>query len=154
MSLEGVIIKIENIKKKLEIILGNYDILIYSINKKREFGEKILEILLKGKNITTTILEEIHVKLLEQIEEDFADDYYLELSSLGAEYDLENFDELKENINKYLYIETLKFKAICLLIDLDFENKTLILSYNEKGRIRKIKIEYDACRRIRTSVKV
>ena len=39
--------RLEVIKTKLENILKDYDLTISSIKPKREFGEKILEILLK-----------------------------------------------------------------------------------------------------------
>lgn len=146
--------RLEVIKTKLENILKDYDLTISSIKPKREFGEKILEILLKGQGINTDLLEEVHLKLFEQLEDgDLDDDYFLELSSLGAEYPLNSIEEIINHINGYVYLETNKFRGVALLLDV-IDNKTLLLEYNNKGQFRKIKIEYDDCSFIRTSVNI
>jgi len=146
-------VKIEVIKEKLNMVLTDYKLKIYSIKPKREFGEKILEILLFGGEITTDLLEGIHQKLFDMLEDgDIDDDYFLELSSRGAEYPLESLDEIKEHVSKYIYVETNKFRSVGLLLDVN--DQTLLVEYNNKGQFRKIKIEYDDVLKIRTSVKM
>ncbi|VEU80500.1 ribosome assembly cofactor RimP [Haploplasma axanthum] len=144
--------KIESIKDKLNKILEDYEFTIYSVKTKKEFGEKILEILLKGKNITTDVLEQIHTKLFENLEDDLDDDYFLELSSVGAEYPLNSLDEVMEHVDGYVYVETKDFKGVGLLLEVN--NNELVIKYNQKGQFRKIKIEYDDVLNIRTSVKI
>mgnify|MGYP001415165410 CR=1 FL=1 len=144
--------KIESIKDKLNKIIEDYEFTIYSVKTKKEFGEKILEILLKGKNITTDVLEQIHTKLFENLEDDLDDDYFLELSSVGAEYPLNSLDEIIEHVDGYVYVETKDFKGVGLLLEVN--NNELVVKYNQKGQFRKIKIEYDDVLNIRTSVKI
>lgn len=145
--------RVESIKAKLEQVLKDYELRIFSVKTKREFGEKILEILLKGKGITTDLLAEIHLKLFESLDEgDMDDDHYLELSSVGAEYPLNNLEEIKEHLNGYIYLETNKFRGVALLLDL--VDETLLIEFNDKGNFRKIKIEYNDILKIRSSVKI
>lgn len=145
--------RIESIKNKLEAILENYNIEIYSVKTKREFGEKILEILLKGKNLNSDLLAEIHQQLFDKLEDDdMDDDYYLELSSVGAEYDLNSLEEVIEHVGSYITLETTSYKAIGTLLSV--EGSELTLEYNAKGQFRKLKIEYGDLVKIRTSVKI
>jgi len=145
--------RIKVIESKLKDIIKDYDLNIYSIKPKREYNEKILEILLKGPNLNTDVLGEIHLKLFNSLEEgDLDDDYFLELSSVGAEYPLNSLEEIKDHLNYYVYIETDKYKALGYIIEVN--DDIITLEYNAKGQFRKLKIEYDTIRNIRTSVKV
>lgn len=145
--------RIEVVKQKLEDILTSYPLEISSVKTKKEFGEKILEILLKGKDITTDLLEEIHRKLFDVLSDgDIDDDYFLELSSVGAEYLLNSLEEVKEHINSFVYAETSKEKILGTILSV--EDKTITIEYNNKGQFRKIKIEYDDVLNIGTRVKI
>lgn len=145
--------RVEIIKEKLNKILENYPIEIYSIKTKREFGEKILEILLKGNNINTDVLGEIHSTLFERLEEgDLDDDYYLELSSMGAEYLLNSIEEISAHLNSYVYVKTAKFELLGTVFEVD--GSLITFEYNAKGQFRKMKIEYDEIVEISTRVKV
>lgn len=145
--------KIENIKTKLEEVLSNYEIVIYSIKTKFEFGEHILEILLKGKNLTSDLLAEVHQQLYDKLEDgDIDENYFLELSSVGAEYDLESLQDVIDHIDGYVTIQTNKYKAIGTILSV--EDTIITLKYNDKGQFRKLKIEYDEILKIRTSVKI
>lgn len=145
--------RIDVIESKLNSILNDYNVEIFSVKTKREFGEKILEILLKGPNITSDILGEIHLKLFESLEDgDLDDDYFLELSSSGAEYPLNSLEEVKNHLDSYVYVDTNKFKDFGYIIDVT--DDIITIEYNAKGQFRKIKIEYDTINKIRTSVKL
>lgn len=144
--------RINIIEQKLTNILKDYEFKIFSIKTKREFGENILEILLKGPNLNTDNLAEVHTKLFEVLEDgDLDDNYYLELSSVGAEYPLTSLEEIKNHIDVYVYVETNKFKDFGYILSV--EDDVVTIEYNAKGQFRKIKIEYDTINKIRTSVK-
>lgn len=145
--------RVEKVREKLENILESYDVLVYSVKTKREFGEKILEILLKGKNLTSDLLAEIHQKLYEVLEDgDVDDDYYLELSSVGAEYQLNSIEEIKEHIGSYVEVVANNYKAIGTILEV--EDDEILLEYNAKGQFRKLKIKYDEVLNIGTRVKI
>lgn len=144
---------IERIKAKLLPLVEAYKLNIYSIKRKFEFGENIVEILLEGPSINTDLLSEIHLKLYELLDEDDINpNYFLEISSLGAEYPLENLQRIIDHIGAYVFIDANRFQGLGTLISV--EDKILTIDYNDKGQFRKIKIEYDTIRKIRTSVKI
>jgi ribosome maturation factor RimP len=98
-------------------------------------------------------LEKIHMEYVDLLtDEDLDDDYYLELSSLGAERPLKTKEEVEKAIGKYIYLETNKYKGNGYIIS--FENDIIKLEINDKGRIRKIDIDFKDARHMRTSVKV
>lgn len=142
-----------SIKEKLTSLLIPYNYKIFSIKRKHEFGENIVEILLTGSNINTDALAEIHVQLFELLDDnDINPNYFLEISSRGAEYPLENLTEIKEHVGKYVYVDAHRFKGSGELLEVT--DNTLELRYNAKGQFRKIKIEYDTINLVRTSVKI
>jgi ribosome maturation factor RimP len=144
---------IQKMKEKLIPILKRYDLDIYSIRTKKEFGEKIVEILIDVDVMDINELEEIHMEYVNLLtDEDLDDDYYLELSSLGAERPLKTKEEVEKAIGKYIYLETNKYKGNGYIIS--FENDIIKLEINDKGRIRKIDIDFNDARHMRTSVKV
>ena len=144
---------LEKMKQKLIPILNRYDLDIYSIRTKKEFGEKIVEILIDVDIMNINDLEKIHLEYVDLLTDDDMDpDYYLELSSLGAERPLKTKEEVVKAIGKYIYIESDKYIGNGYIIS--FENDIIKLEINEKGRIRKIDINYVDARNMRTSVKV
>ncbi|HHW79677.1 MAG TPA: hypothetical protein GX742_02615 [Acholeplasmataceae bacterium] len=144
---------VENIKRKLLPILEPHKLSIYSIKKKHEFGEHIVEILLKGSNINTDLLEKVHLELYELLDDtDINPNYFLELSSVGAEYPLTSLEQIKEHVDAYLFIDANRFRGFGTLLEV--QDEILIIRFNDKGQFRKIKIEYDTVRVIRTSVKI
>jgi ribosome maturation factor RimP len=144
---------LQKMKEKLIPILKRYDLGIYSIRTKKEFGEKIVEILIDVDVMDINELEKIHMEYVNLLtDEDLDDDYYLELSSLGAERPLKTKEEVEKAIGKYIYLETNKYKGNGYIIS--FENDIIKLEINDKGRIRKIDIDFNDARHMRTSVKV
>ncbi len=144
---------LEKMKQKLIPILNRYDLDIYSIRTKKEFGEKIVEILIDVDVMNINDLEKIHLEYVDLLTDDDMDpDYFLELSSLGAERPLKTKEEVVKAIGKYIYVESDKYIGNGYIIS--FENDIIKLEINEKGRIRKIDINYVDARNMRTSVKV
>lgn len=144
---------LQKMREKLIPILKRYDLDIYSIRTKKEFGEKIVEILIDVDVMDINELEKIHMEYVDLLtDEDLDDDYYLELSSLGAERPLKAKEEVEKAIGKYIYLETNKYKGNGYIIS--FENDIIKLEINDKGRIRKIDIDFKDARHMRTSVKV
>jgi ribosome maturation factor RimP len=144
---------LEKMKQKLIPILKRYDLDIYSIRTKKEFGEKIVEILIDVDVMDINDLEKIHLEYVDLLtDEDMDPNYYLELSSLGAERPLKTKEEVLKAIGKYIYLESDKYNGNGYIIS--FENDIIKLEINDKGRIRKIDINYTDARHMRTSVKV
>jgi len=143
---------IEKIREKLIPILEKSHLSIYSIKTKREFGEKILEILIDTEVMDIDELEKIHLEFQQTLTDDDLDpDYYLELSSLGAERPLNNKDEFIKAINRYIYLESPKYRGYGTLLSI--EDDTMTIEVNDKGRFKKIDIKLDDAKHARTAIK-
>ena len=143
---------LEKIKEKLIPIIDKIGLSVYSIKTKREYGEKIVEILLDTESMDIDVLEKIHLEFIETLTDDDLDpDYFLELSSLGAERPLSTKEELSKAVSKYIYLESPKYKGNGTLIS--FENDIILLEINDKGRFKKIEIKFDDARKMRQAIK-
>jgi len=143
----------KKLEEKLNPILEKHHLTIYSIRTKKEFGEKIVEILLDTETMNINDLEAIHLEFVAQLDDDDIDpDYYLELSSLGAERPLKTAEEVEKAIDKYVYLEADVYRGVGFLRA--FNEDMIELEINQKGRIREIQIPYATVRNMRTSVKV
>ncbi len=143
---------LEKMKEKLIPILAKKNLSIYSIRTKREYGEKIVEILIDTELMDIDELEKIHLEFQETLSDDDLDpDYFLELSSLGAERPLKTAEEMSKAVGRYIYLESPKYKGYGTLIT--FEDGLLVLEVNDKGRIKKIEIKFDDARKARSAIK-
>ncbi len=143
---------IEKIREKLIPILEKSHLSIYSIKTKREFGEKILEILIDTEVMDIDELEKIHLEFQQTLTDDDLDpDYYLELSSLGAERPLNTKDEFIKAINRYIYLESPKYRGYGTLLSI--EDDTMTIEVNDKGRFKKIDVKLDDAKHARTAIK-
>lgn len=143
---------LDKLKEKLIPILERQGLSLYSIRTKREFGEKIVEILIDVEVMDINELEKIHVEYqLLLTDDDLDPTYYLELSSLGAERPLKSRDEMIKAITRYIYLESSTYKGYGTLLSV--EDDKLLLEVNDKGRIKKIEIAYESVRKARTAIK-
>ena len=143
---------LEKLKEKLIPILAKKDLTIYSIRTKREFGEKIVEILIDTELMDIDELEKIHLEYQETLsDEDLDPDYFLELSSLDVERPLKTKEEITKAVGRYIYLESGKYKGYGTLIA--FENDMISLEINDKGRMKTIEIKFDDARKMRTAIK-
>lgn len=147
-----VAMNLEHLKEKLNQILKTYDLQVYSIRTKREFGEKIVEILIDTETMDINILEKIHMNFVESLSDDDLDPaYYLELSSLGAERPLKTLDEIEKAIGKYIYFEAPNMKNYGTLNAI--ENDIMKIEINDKGRLKIIDVKFEAVKNMRTAIK-
>ena len=143
---------LEKIREKLIPILEKSHLSIYSIRTKREFGEKILEILIDTEVMDIDELEKIHLEFQQTLTDDDLDpDYYLELSSLGAERPLNTKDEFIKAVNRYIYLESPRYRGYGTLLSI--EDDMLTIEVNDKGRFKKIDIKLDDAKHARTAIK-
>lgn len=143
---------LEKLKEKLIPILEKKNLNIYSIRTKREFGEKIVEILIDTELMDIDELEKIHLEYQQTLTDDDLDpDYFLELSSLGLERPLKTKEEILKAVSRYIYLESGKYKGYGTL--LAFEHDMLSLDINDKGRMKTIEIKFDDARKMRTAIK-
>lgn len=139
----------------LDVLSFDDSYYLYDINQIREYGEDILQILIDKKDgINIDELAIINEKISEKLDHINIDldKYLLEVSSPGAEKELRNLEEVKESINKYVYIETNDLKYEGMLVDLI--DDTLVVRCNLKGRFKNFNIKYADVKFIRLAVKI
>jgi ribosome maturation factor RimP len=143
---------IEKIKEKLTPILDRSNLSIYSIRTKKEFGEKILEILIDVDTMDINELEKIHLEFQASLDDDDLDpDYFLELSSVGIERPLKTKEDCEKAVGKYIYLESPKYRGYGTLLSI--ENDIMTIEVNDMGRMKKIEITLGSAKKMRTAVK-
>ncbi len=147
-----VSMNLEHLKQKLNQILEAYDLRVYSIRTKKEFGEKIVEILIDTETMDINLLEKIHMTYVESLSDDDLDPaYYLELSSLGAERPLKTKEDIEKAIGKYIYFEAPNIKNYGTLIA--FNDDIMKIEINDKGRLKHIDVKFEAVKKMRTAIR-
>lgn len=141
----------ENVKKILLPYLEEHGFKLYEIGFVKEYGEKILRIIVdKPEGISVDELAMVNEFISERISEDISDDpYMLEVSSRGAERELE-MEELPLMIDKYVMARTDKENFGYLI---DVTDTEITLKMNIKGAIRKRVFKKEEINYIRLSVK-
>ncbi len=142
--------------KKLEIIivdiLNQHQLSLYSLKTKKEFGEMILEILVDGADLSSDHLGLVNGALSAVLTEDIFDpNYYLEVSSPGAERPLRNEAEVAKAVGKYVHIEKPELNSDGYL--LDFKDGIITFQINLKGRLKKLEIPYITVKSMRLAIK-
>ena len=144
---------IEEIKKITEKILQGYNLNLYSVKIKNDYGiSNIIEIIINKDMLDNKMQEEIHLKILDEIDHLMPDDYYLELSARGAEYKFDGICDIKNNIGSYIYIVSDYYKGYCVL--LDFKDDILKIEYKDKNRSKELEIKYVKTIKIRKAVMI
>ena len=145
-------------KKLVTDILNDYlienNLKLYDVEYVKEDGNYILRVLRDNLEslIDLDTLALVNEYLSERLnDDDFAQEYYLEVSSPGAERELRNIEEIKLSKGKYVYVLDLNQEYIGTLEDVDDE--AVIVRVNLKGRMKNIKIELKNIRLIRLAVK-
>lgn len=142
------------IKEKILEVIPN-ELSLYDVSYQKEGGNLILQVLLdKKEGITIEDLEGAN-KLISDMLDKYDSDmplYYLEVSSPGAEKELRNYEEIKENVGKYIYLETNLVKYFGTLEEVNEDN--LVIRVNFKGRFKNINISLADLNFIRLAVKV
>lgn len=141
---------IEDLKKKIDVFLKNMDYSLYDIKYKESKKNNILTIFIDSKHgITIDDCVKVTNELNPYLDklDPISNEYFLEVSSPGAEKELRSSEDVKNAVGKYVYIETYeqKFKGYLERFD-DFE---IVLNIKNK----EIKINYEEVNLIRLAIK-
>lgn len=144
----------------IQPILDNHDVYLDDIEYVNEKNEWYLRIFIEKNeghlDMDTCVLvsEDISLKLDEV--DIISNEYYLEISSPGAEKPLKTLEKVKQSIGKYVYIQ---FKNPTAGMDevygtiLNVEDDVIELQYLVKNIKKKCKVEYANVAFIRLAVK-
>ncbi len=143
----------KELELKIEELLKEMSLELYSFRIKSDYGiSKIIEVLVDGENLNSDNLELIHNQIRERFDELVPDDYYLEVSTVGAERPIRNEEELKKQIGKHIYLVSPQFKGTGDLVS--FDGEEIVLEIREKNIKKQIKIKYKVASQMRTAVRM
>lgn len=147
-------LELENVKKILSPYLEEHQLSLYDISFYKEDGNLILQVLLdKNGGISIDELAECNDYLsshLDDMDQDMPE-YFLEVSSPGAEKELRNIDEIKQQLHSYVHVELENMIYEGTLEQV--EDNQLTIRFNAKGRFKKVEIPYEKIHFIRLAVK-
>ncbi len=128
-----------------------------------EKGMKLFEVTYHKKDATLSVLldEKLNMDELERIsqeisdhldrfEDEFDDNYLLDVSTVGVERPIRNEKELLEAIGAYIYVKTKEREYYGTLKS--FEEGTLLLETKDKNRTKDVSVDYGQIKRIRYAV--
>lgn len=147
----------KNIKKAEKIAKEAADKLgleIMSVNLVYEHGMRILRIIAdKEFGLTIDDSERLNLAIGAALDADdiLDDEYYLEVSSVGAERVLKTDREIANAIGRYVSVKTLKSEFIGDLLEVN--NLYVVLRINNKGRMSKKEIRKEEIKEIRLALK-
>lgn len=150
------------IKESATLIANMKNKIVVDVKLRKEFGTNIISVIIDDPTTFTLDIEEvawINQELLEMVNEDIPDGYYLEVTSLGVERELSNPEEYQKAIGKYVYVKTYKkvetaynLKEIYGYLQAVNEKEFIIESMiNQRNKI--VTIPIDLVSKIRLAVK-
>ena len=143
---------LEKIRNALQEFSDEQHLKLYEVAYHK--NDQTLAVLFDEK-FTMDRLEEVSNKvseLLDKFEDEFADNYFLDVSTIGVERPIRNEDELAEAVGSYIFIQT-KNKEEYYGDLKSYTNGVLSLDVSEKNKIRNYSVEYKNIRKVRYAVK-
>lgn len=149
------------LKTALENYLSKQNLTLFAINYLQDFGTNVLQILIEDQttvldlNRLIIISEEIN-HLVDELDL-FAEEYLLEVSTPGAERPLRNWDEIQQQINRYVYFEFIEkvnnLTAVSGELTTVNEKQTITVTYFVKGVRKTLQTTYQNIKLARCAVK-
>ena len=141
----------DKIKKEIEGFLSSKGMKLFDLQYSKK--DQTLTVLLDEK-LSMDELEEVSneiSQLLDKFEDEFVDNYFLDVSTVGAERPIRNKEELKDAVGEYIYVKVKGSEYYGTLHS--FENETLTLKVKDKTREKDVLIEYPQIKKVRYAVK-
>lgn len=141
----------DKIKKEIEGFLSSRGMKLFDLQYSKK--DQTLTVLLDEK-LSMNELEEVSneiSQLLDKYEDEFVDNYFLDVSTVGAERPIRNKEELKDAVGEYIYVKVKGNEYYGTLHS--FENETLTLKVKDKTREKDVLIEYPQIKKVRYAVK-
>ena len=143
---------LEKVKKALQDFSDKNDLKLYEVTYHK--NDQTLSVLFDEK-FDMEKLEEVSGKvsdLLDKYEDEFENNYFLDVSTIGVERPIRNEEELKEAVGSYIYVKT-KDKEEYYGDLKSFNNGVLSLDVNDKNKVKNYSIEYKNVKKVRYAVK-
>ena len=149
---------LEVIPKILDGILKEEELKLFEYKFVKEDNNLFLRVIIDKPNggVDINLLAKINEYLsteLDKYDSDL-DEYYLEVSSLGAERTLNDKEDIINSIGKYIHVELKNNNIIYEGSLIDANQTELIIRVNFKGRFKNLTINYEDIKFIRLAVKL
>lgn len=146
---------IEIVKKIVETYLEDKTLRLYSCKMKKEYGMNIVEVLIDSDDIIDidelALCNTYLAEQLDQYDQEWPE-YYLEVSSAGAEKELTSLEQVKKYVESYVYVEMNENTYEGKLEEV--QDDILSVKVNLKGRMKIYKIKYEDISYIRLAVHI
>lgn len=142
---------LESIRSKLEEYFSDKQLKLYDIAYQKQ--DQTLSILLDEK-LDMDKLEEISNDVstyLDKYEDEFEDNYILDVSTVGAERPIRNEDELNGAIGEYIYVKTKENEYYGTLKD--YTDGIIHLEVMDKTKVKNVSVDYSKTKKVRYAVK-
>ena len=141
---------LEKIKKAIEHFAKQKDLNLYSVTYNK--GDLILEVRF-DEDLNLDDLEILSNELstyLDQYDDEFEDNYFLDVSNVGLERDILNEDEMFKAVGSYIYIKTKENEYYGNLKS--FIDNKIELEVKDKGKKKVVEIAYKDVKNARYAV--
>lgn len=142
-------------------ILERHGFILYSLKELNEYGVNIIQIMIDNKDSFDIDIDEVALtnqEILDEVNDELPDGYYLEVTSVGIERPLLSEEDYNKAIGKYIYIslyeknqETNLKEIYGYLLESNIE--TIRISAVIKTRTKEIQIEKRIIANARLAVK-
>ena len=143
--------KLDSIKAKLEDYLKEKKLKLFEITYSKK--DETLSILLDEK-LDLDKLEEVSNDIsdyLDKFEDEFEDNYILDVSTIGAERPIRNEKELEKAVGEYIYVKTKEVEYYGTL--LDYTDGIIHLEVMDKTKKKNVSVDYSKTKQVRYAVK-
>lgn len=141
---------LDKIKSALNQFLDEKQLKLFEITYQK--NDEVLTVLL-DETLNMDQLEKVSNDIsvfLDQYEDEFKDNYFLDVSNVGAERPIRNESELLEAVNKYIYVKANKQEYYGYLKD--YDKGIMTLQVKDKNRSKDIQIDYKDAKKVRYAV--
>jgi len=142
---------LDKLKSDLDEFVRSKGMKLYDVSYHK--SDSTLEVLLDEK-LDMDQIEKISAEIsqhLDQFENEFEDNYFLDVSTAGLERAIRNEDELKDAVGSYIYVKTKENEYYGTL--LSYTDGIMNLEVRDKTRTKKIDVDYTKAKKVRYAVK-
>lgn len=153
---------IDKIKGKSLPVVEKYQKTLVSVEHVNEYGIDIIRITIDDPNTFDIDIDDvaaINEEILDLVNDDLPDGYYLEVTTVGIERELKNDDDLEKALGKYIYLKTYEKiesafnqKEIYGYLE-SYEEDSINVNVINKTRTKLVTIEKSKIAKVRLAVK-
>lgn len=153
---------IDKIKGKSLPVVEKYQKTLVSVEHINEYGIDIIRITIDDPNTFDIDIDDvaaINEEILDLVNDDLPDGFYLEVTTVGIERELKNDDDLEKALGKYIYLKTYEKiesafnqKEIYGYLE-SYEEDSINVNVINKTRTKLVTIEKSKIAKLRLAVK-